>query len=305
MQGPQGIQGPPGVQGQQGIQGIQGDQGPRGIQGEQGPRGIQGEQGQAGVEGPRGPAGDQGVRGVQGEQGIQGVEGLRGPAGEKGDKGDQGIQGIQGIQGVKGDQGMRGPDGPQGIQGVEGLRGAGFSAVTDSSLNCVLLSDGTPDGAKTATKLKFSNDVFQVSGNVAIGLTNTTYQLQLSEDSAAKPTSSTWTVSSDLRIKQNISNANVSDCYEKIKQLELKEFDWNPEYLPKKPRSLGFLAQDVSSVFPFAVHRSSGYGFSDFHYLDVDQIHKAMYGAIVKLIEDKERLEKDVQDLKKRVAQIE
>jgi hypothetical protein len=169
----------------------------------------------------------------------------------------------------------------------------------------VLLSDGTPDAAKTATKLKFSNDVFQVSGNVAIGLSNTTYQLQLSEDSAAKPTSSTWTVSSDARIKQNIITANVSDCYEKIKQLELKEFEWNPEYIPNKPRTLGFVAQDVSVVFPFAVHRNSGYGFSDFHYLDVDQIHKAMYGAIVKLIEDKERLEKDVECLKKRVAQLE
>lgn len=270
MQGPQGIQGPRGIQGQQGIQGPIGPPGIRGLQGEQGPRGIQGIQGPVGPEGPRG---------IPGEVGPQGL---------------QGLQGIQGIQGQKGDQGLRGPAGPQGIQGVQGVRGLGFSTIVDASLNCVMLSDGTPDSAKTATALKFSNGVLQVTGNVAIGLSNTAYQLQLSDDSAAKPTSSTWTVSSDARIKQNISNANVDRCYEIMKQLPLREFDWNPEYLSNKPRSLGFLAQEVSNVLPNSVQYSSAYGFSNFHSLDNDQIHKVMYGAIVKLMQEVEELKKQI-----------
>jgi trimeric autotransporter adhesin len=39
------------------------------------------------------------------------------------------------------------------------------------------------------------------SGNVGIGLTSPAYQIQLSTDSAAKPSTNTWTIASDARIK--------------------------------------------------------------------------------------------------------
>ncbi len=39
------------------------------------------------------------------------------------------------------------------------------------------------------------------AGNVGIGLTGPAYQLQLSTDSAAKPSTNTWTIASDARIK--------------------------------------------------------------------------------------------------------
>lgn len=274
MQGPQGIQGPTGPQGPQGIQGIRGEQGIRGIQGAQGPRGIQG------------------IQGAEGQRGLQGFQGAIGPTGE------QGIQGVQGSQGVKGDQGLQGPTGPEGPPGIQGI--AGFNTIVDPSLNLVLLSDGSSSTGKTTPVLKVSSGVVQVDGNVAIGLQTTSYQLQLSSDSAAKPTSSTWTVSSDMRVKQNIRDANVSDCYAIMKSLPLKEFEWNPVYFPTQPsaRTLGFLAQDVAQVLPNSVQRKPGHGLPDFHYLDVDQIHKVMYGTIRKLMDD-------VDDLKKRLAVLE
>ena len=278
MQGPQGIQGPTGLQGPQGLQGPRGEQGPRGIQGEQGPRGIQG------------------IQGPEGQRGLQGVQGALGPTGE------QGIQGIQGIQGVKGDQGDLGPTGPEGPEGIQGL--PGFNSITDPSLNLALLSDGTSGSAKTTPVLKVANGVLQVTGNVAIGLSTTTYQLELSTDSAAKPTSSAWTVSSDARIKQNICDANVTDCYALVKTLKLKEFDWKAP-LQGPMRTLGFLAQDVATVLPNSVQVKPGHGFSDFHYLDVDQIHKAMYGALVKLIADKEAMEREIEALKNRLERVE
>jgi len=40
------------------------------------------------------------------------------------------------------------------------------------------------------------------NGNVGIGTTGPGYQLTLSTDSAAKPTSNTWTISSDARVKE-------------------------------------------------------------------------------------------------------
>jgi hypothetical protein len=45
---------------------------------------------------------------------------------------------------------------------------------------------------------------FFTGGNVGIGTTSPTHQLQLSTDSAAKPNTNTWTIVSDQRIKKNI-----------------------------------------------------------------------------------------------------
>ena len=42
---------------------------------------------------------------------------------------------------------------------------------------------------------------FDTSGNFGIGLAGPSYQLQLSTDSAAKPSTNTWTIASDARIK--------------------------------------------------------------------------------------------------------
>ena len=44
------------------------------------------------------------------------------------------------------------------------------------------------------------------NGNVGIGTTSPGYQLTLSTDSAAKPTSNTWTISSDARVKEVIGS---------------------------------------------------------------------------------------------------
>jgi hypothetical protein len=42
------------------------------------------------------------------------------------------------------------------------------------------------------------------TGNVGIGTTSPSYQLQLTADSAAKPSTSTWTIASDARLKTDI-----------------------------------------------------------------------------------------------------
>ncbi len=46
--------------------------------------------------------------------------------------------------------------------------------------------------------------VINNSGNVGIGTSSPTYKLQLGSDSAAKPSTSTWTIASDARLKTNI-----------------------------------------------------------------------------------------------------
>jgi hypothetical protein len=138
------------------------------------------------------------------------------------------------------------------------------------------------------------------NGNVGIGTTTPSFQLQLSTDSAAKPTTSTWTVSSDQRIKLNIEDANVTTCYDTVKSLKLRRFEWDPSWNSdvEDRHAVGFIAQEVKSYFPKSVRIVEANGFSDFHSLDVDQIYKTMYGALVKTIRDIEILEHEVSQLK-------
>jgi hypothetical protein len=156
-------------------------------------------------------------------------------------------------------------------------------------------------------ELEAQSGVVIVDAKLGLGVNSPSYQLQLSTDSAAKPTTSTWTISSDQRIKTNITRADSQQCYRIVKELPLRRVAWDVEKMPdvRDRQCLGFLAQEVAHVFPNSVVETSAYGFSDFKSLDVDQLYKTMYGAIVQLIADKERLEEDVAELKKRVSHLE
>jgi hypothetical protein len=96
------------------------------------------------------------------------------------------------------------------------------------------------------------------AGNVGIGDSTPSYQLELSTNSAGKPTSNTWTVTSDERIKENIQLADLDRCYDIVKNLPLKHYKWREDVYSTKQiedrHALGWIAQDVKSVFPKAVN---------------------------------------------------
>ena len=88
-------------------------------------------------------------------------------------------------------------------------------------------------------------------GNVGIGMTPT-YQLQLSTDSAAKPTSALWTIASDERIKENINP------YKKGLQELLKinpiTYDYNGlGGFVKGKGGVGIIAQEIIDILPDSV----------------------------------------------------
>lgn len=144
-------------------------------------------------------------------------------------------------------------------------------------------------------------------GRIGIGVQNPDYQLELSTDSAAKPTTNTWTTTSDRRVKHDIERADTSLCYDIVKRLHLKRFTWDASYLPVVPdrRTVGWIAQEAEELFPRAVTRVSNAWFPDFRSLDVDQIYKTMYGALEKVIADKERIELQLQDVLQRLSTLE
>jgi len=164
-------------------------------------------------------------------------------------------------------------------------------------------------------------------GNVGIGLTGPAYLLQLSSDSAAKPTTSTWTISSDQRLKTDITLADTQRCYDIIKAVPLKRYTWRPEVYTEdqvRDRSkLGWIAQDVEPVFPKAVGQQrfvydqqwsttetgertlvSEQVLEDCRDLNVDQMYAVMYGAISRLIEEKEAQQEELTTVRAQVSTL-
>ena len=93
-------------------------------------------------------------------------------------------------------------------------------------------------------------------GYVGIGVNAPNYQLQLSINSAAKPSSNVWTVISDERVKENIKP------YEKglneILQVNTKTFDYNGKAgFEKTKGNIGIIAQEMMHIFPETINSYS------------------------------------------------
>ena len=156
--------------------------------------------------------------------------------------------------------------------------------------------------------------ILKSNGNVGIGGINPSFQLQLSTDSAAKPTTNTWTISSDIRLKENIEIADYNTCYNNIKLLDLKYFKWKDKYIQKHKikdhKRIGWIADDVEKIFPKSVEIQETNEYNDIGItndlktLNTDIIYSSMYGCIKKLIIDKEKLEEENINLKKNITNI-
>jgi hypothetical protein len=85
---------------------------------------------------------------------------------------------------------------------------------------------------------------------IGAGSDSSRFQLQLSQNSAAKPTSNTWTVSSDARLKTNVQT--LRDCLEKLLRLRGASYQWiDPASQGNMAGTYpGLIAQEVEPVFP-------------------------------------------------------
>jgi len=94
------------------------------------------------------------------------------------------------------------------------------------------------------------------NGDVGIGTTAPSYQLQLSTNSAAKPSTNTWTITSDERVKENITP--YTHGLAEILKLEPKTFDYNGKAgLPQTKGNIGLIAQEAMLVLPETVNTYS------------------------------------------------
>ena len=93
--------------------------------------------------------------------------------------------------------------------------------------------------------------VLSGSRNVGIGTTTPTHQLQLSTNSAAKPTSGLWTIASDRRLKKDVSSFN--DGLETLKAINPVWFTYNGLANMPIETGVGTIAQELQEVAPYLV----------------------------------------------------
>lgn len=106
----------------------------------------------------------------------------------------------------------------------------------------------------TAGNLRFS---IASNGNVGIAMAGASYLLQLPADSAAKPTTSTWTVPSSRQVKQNIRD--LEGGLDVITKLRPIEAEYNGAAgMPKGQRTVGFVAEEVQAILPDCVTAHKG-----------------------------------------------
>jgi hypothetical protein len=130
-------------------------------------------------------------------------------------------------------------------------------------------------------------------------IANTGTDLQMIRAAAAmQPLATTWLTTSDKRIKENIVNADLDRCYNDLKNISLRRYSYISSFFTAVEGTdrhvLGFIAQEVSTLIPKSVLVGEAYGFSNFQYLNIDQLNMSLYGAVKKTIADKEVLESTV-----------
>ncbi|MBU1091452.1 tail fiber domain-containing protein, partial [Patescibacteria group bacterium] len=87
---------------------------------------------------------------------------------------------------------------------------------------------------------------------VGIGTTGPNYQLELSTDSAGKPTSGTWAIVSDARLKTNISD--FTDGLSIIKQINPVNYTLNGlGGTPEGAEGISVIAQDIMNIAPYTI----------------------------------------------------
>ena len=172
--------------------------------------------------------------------------------------------------------------------------------------------------------------------NVGISNVSPQYDLDVTGDinASGDVRNSGSPLSSDLRIKKDITDANIDDIYNKFKNVEIKQYKYIDHYLnyTDKPDNevSGLLAQDLSAIFPDivkskdwllryktadAVYDASGneitppqfyeQNYTDFHTIDMNKLIIKMSATIIAAQNKIEALTLNNASLTSRITQME
>ncbi len=90
------------------------------------------------------------------------------------------------------------------------------------------------------------------TGYIGIGTINPNYQLELSMDSAGKPTSNTWTVVSDKRLKKDIEA--FTDGLNVLLKIHPVKYKLNGKAgTPNNQEGISIIAQEIKDIAPYTI----------------------------------------------------
>ena len=114
-----------------------------------------------------------------------------------------------------------------------------------------------------------------------------------------------WSIGSDRRIKENIEDASYERCYESMRRLELRRFSYKEGYnrVNRDRVQLGFIAQEVRDIFPKAItareYKGEFMSLEDMLSIDLSQINYTLYGAVKRLMEKGEVVERRIERMER------
>ena len=161
-----------------------------------------------------------------------------------------------------------------------------------SSAELITWNDGTTQGIGS-----YSSHSFRIYANNSWRI-----RCEPNGDVVRSTGSTSFTSGSDIRLKEDIINADLNLCYNNIKELRLVYYKWkdftyeNTDISLDKHR-LGWIAQELETILPKSVTISNNYGLEDCKHINVDQLYATLYGCTKKIINDKEILEEKVNNL--------
>jgi hypothetical protein len=150
------------------------------------------------------------------------------------------------------------------------------------------------------------------AGRVGIGVASPSYQLQLSTDQAAKLTTSTWTTTSDIRLKK--VDGTYTRGLQEILQLQPIRYHYaagNARNLATDVQAYGFSAQAVQVLFPEAVtQEADGYLSLNIHpiliaYTNAIKEQQQQISELQQQLNQAKADQQSIQQLLQRVAQLE
>ncbi len=108
------------------------------------------------------------------------------------------------------------------------------------------------------------------------------YELHMANNSAAKPTSNTWTVTSDARLKEDVTP--FKDGLRTLKEIKPVYFKYNGKAGMPKEYGVGVIAQEIKEVAPYTVgtweYLPSGTPIDENTHSKIEQYYSVDNGAL-------------------------
>ncbi len=149
------------------------------------------------------------------------------------------------------------------------------------------------------TAMPTANEIFiTATGEVGIGTITPFYSLELGANSAGKPGTNTWIVTSDARFKQDVKP--YTEGLAQLMQIKPVKYHYNKvSGYNTEPEYVGVIAQELQQVAPYMVGTFKREGTE---YLNVDNgaMTYMLINSVKELKEIIERQQKEIDELKKK-----